>query len=104
MKYKTRKIEAIIKVNNNSLLEFNGTLRYSDENEESRKGHVCWDPRNVSGFLAREINKCADTNMKAASITFDNFLRTYDHYARNTFERLEMEEVYETKLEIKGEI
>ena len=91
-----RKIEALVKVNDHYSLDFCGTLESSDENEKWKNGRVTWNIFDVRGTFSPKINSYAPP------ITFDDFLKIYDIIQKETLKSLEINDVYETKLEVRG--
>ena len=90
-----RKIEALVKINNRCFLDFCGTPEPSDENEKEKKGRVFWNIFDVRGTFTPKINRYTP------QITFDDFLKVYDTIQKETLKSLKIDDVYETKLEIK---
>lgn len=91
-----RKIEALVQVNDRCFLDFHGTLEWGDETEKSKNKYVIWTTFDVKGTFAPKINGYAP------QLPFDEFIKVYDIIQRGALDTLKMNDVYETKLEIKG--
>ena len=97
-----RKIEALVQVNGHCLLDFLGTLECGDDlecgdrTEKSKDRYVIWTTFDVKGTFSPKVNGYAP------QVTFDRFLEIYEIIQKESLKTIEMNDVYETKLEIKG--